>query len=143
MSNPNALDRLNALTARVEELCAEVRQLKQKTDAKPAPSSNGSAYPRRISDEAKAIVLRAYNEMVNELDIPIGAEKLNTRARQLPGGEAVPASIGSACINAIIAEHHGMHVFWSGKTPRLSLERTEDPRVLGRKRSAANRNAAY
>lgn len=125
-----ALERLNSLEKRVERLEAQKPQ-----PSAPQKCAKADAYPRKVTDEAKGAILKAYNDMVRELVIPMSINDLMDRARKVPdSGPAVPSSVSCHTVMAVIAEHHGIAVVWSGRPAQKSLERTDDPRVVMRSR---------
>jgi hypothetical protein len=125
-----AIDRLATLERRVDRLEAQKPQ-----PSAPQKCGKADAYPRKVTDEAKGAILKAYNEMTEELVIPMAIGDLVARARKVPGaGPAVPSSVSTHTVLAIIAEHFGVAVVWSGRPAQKSLERTDDPRITMRQR---------
>jgi hypothetical protein len=129
-----ALDRLEKLERLVAKLVAqgapEPRHAAPKKGCRTPKEAN---YPRRIDEEARAAVVKAYNEMVENLEIPIHVTRLIERARKI--SDAVPVSVQAPTVFAIIAEHHGIQVLWSQKPPIRSAERTDDKRITHRIRN--------
>jgi alcohol dehydrogenase class IV len=131
MSNTDqmsALQRLALLEARVERMNREPGGRSRRQ------ASKAHNYPRRLDEEATKCVVDAYNSLCEQLIIPMTVTQILEEARRRPGGESVPSGADAPTVLAIIAEHHGIQVSWSAKEPMKSIARTEDLRVLSRRR---------
>jgi hypothetical protein len=114
---------------RLDKVEAELAQAKDGKPSMPAPAKRKAhAYPRPLSDEAKAIVLIVW-ECLSDADKPITMQRFWELVREADTDHLVPKGVESngTTLRAIIAESAGLKVVWSKSVLRHA---SEDDRTM-------------
>lgn len=117
------------LHKRLDKVEAELAQAKGRKPSSPAPAKRKTyAYPRPLTDEAKAVVQIVW-ECLSDDDKPITMQRFWEMVRDADTDNLVPRGVESngATLRAIVAEAAGLKVVWSTSVLRHA---SEDARTI-------------